>query len=125
MAVIEVDPRPTPAERPDARIQVEVDNELAEWATAMEDWGARHEEWEFRVREGHEFDRPNNVECEWLFAVGECTSRVLFRLDQLSSLTELGPELTLIFEERNGIAKAATLTPTGVSVEIFHILTYT
>ena len=125
MVVLEVQPRPTPGERHDTLVQVEVDDQLAEWATAMEDWAARSDGWEFRLREGHDFGRANNVEAELLFAAGENTSSLAFRLEQLAVLTHLEVVLELVFEERDGIAKAARLTQTGLDVELFHILTYT
>ena len=125
MVVLEVQPRPTPAERADTPVEVEVEDQLAEWAAAIEDWAARSDVWEYRLREGHDFGRANNIEAELVHAAGEQTSSIVFRLDQLHSLTELEVVLELTFEERDGIAKAARLTQTGLDVELFHILTYT
>jgi hypothetical protein len=125
MAVVQVQPRPTPEERADTAVEVELDDRLADWASAVEDWAARFGGWEFRLREGHDFGRADNVEAEVLYSAGGGTSSVTFRLDQVSALTQLGDELALVFEERDGIAKAARLTPTGLSVELFHIVTFT
>jgi hypothetical protein len=60
-----------------------------------------------------------------LFAIGEQTSSLTFRLDQIDRVDDEGEELILIFEERDGIAKLARLTANGLDVELFHILTYT
>jgi len=65
------------------------------------------------------------VEGELLFVAGEQTSSLRFRLEQLDALDELESELLLRFEEREGIAKIARLTPNGLDVELFHILTVT
>jgi hypothetical protein len=60
-----------------------------------------------------------------MFAMGEQTSSLTFRLDQLDRVDDDGQQLVLIFEERDGIAKAARLTANGLDVELFHILTLT
>ncbi|MFL5924324.1 MAG: hypothetical protein ACJ74S_10205 [Gaiellaceae bacterium] len=125
MPVLEVVPRPTPAERYDAAVQVEVDEALTVHAATIEDWVAPRQQWELTLREGTDFDRPNNVEAVLLFAIGEQTSSLTFRLDQIDRVDDEGEELALIFEERDGIAKLARLTGTGLDVELFHILTYT
>jgi hypothetical protein len=126
MATLEVQPRPTPAERPDAPVRVEVDEALTVFAAAIEDWTEPRPGWELMLREGHEFDRPNNVEAEILFAAGEQTSSLRFRLDQLDRADEIDvDEFLLVFEERDGIAKTARLTPNGLDVELLHILTFT
>jgi hypothetical protein len=122
---LEVVPRPTPAERYDAAIEVRVDEPLAVQAATIEDWVAPHQAWELTLREGTDFDRPNNVEAVLLFAIGEQTSSLAFRLDQLDSVHDLGDELVIFFEERDGIAKAARLKANGLDVELFHILTFT
>ena len=67
----------------------------------------------------------NNVEAEILFVSREQTSSLRFRLDQLDAADDTGQELLLRFEERDGIAKVATLTANGLDVELFHILTFT
>jgi hypothetical protein len=94
-------------------------------ASIIEDWVAPRQNWEFTLREGHEFDRPNNIEGRVLFVAGEQTSSLLFRLDQLDAADDTGAELLLRFEESDGIAKLARLTSTGLEVELFHILTFT
>jgi hypothetical protein len=125
MAILEVTPRPTPGERYDAAVQVEVAEDLTVFAATIDDWVAPRQEWELTLREGTDFDRPNNVEAVLLFVAGEQTSSLTFRLDQLDSATDTGEELMLVFEERDGIAKAARLTANGLAVELFHILTVT
>jgi len=123
--ILEVVPRPTPAERYNAAVAVMVEEALAVHAATIEDWVAPRQAWELTLREGTEFDRPNNVEGMLLFVIGEQTSSLTFRLDQLDRVEDEGQELILIFEERDGIAKAARLTANGLDVELFHILTFT
>jgi hypothetical protein len=125
MATLEVMPRPTPAERADTPVEVEVDEALTAFAATMEDWAAERQSWDFTLHEGHDFGRANNVEALILFVAGEQTSSLRFRLDQLDAAEDLGEELLLRFEERDGIAKVATLTANGLDVELFHILTFT
>ena len=123
--ILEVLPRPTPAERYDAAVEVEVDEALTVHAATIEDWVAPRQPWELTLREGTDFDRPNNVEAVLLFVIGEQTSSLTFRLDQLDTVQDHVEELVLIFEERDGIAKAARLTANGLDIELFHILTFT
>jgi hypothetical protein len=125
MPILEVLPRPTPAERYDAAVEVKVDESLVIHAATVEDWVAPRQAWELILREGTDFDRPNNVEAELLFAIGEETSSLVFRLDQIDRVDDEGEELALVFEERDGIAKLARLTANGLDVELFHILTFT
>jgi len=125
MATITVQPRPTPAERPDAPVEVEVDEALTVFASMIEDWVTPRQGWELQLREGHESGRANNVEARILFVAGEQTASLAFRLDQLDAVDDAGEELVLRFEERDGIAKLARLAATGVDVELFHILTFT
>jgi uncharacterized protein YheU (UPF0270 family) len=125
MASIEVTPRPTPEERYDASVEVEVDEDLTVHAATLEDWVTPRQSWELTLREGTDFGRTNNVEAVLMFVSGEQTSSVAFRLDQLDSAIDTGAELVLVFEEQDGIAKAARLTSNGLDVELFHILTYT
>jgi hypothetical protein len=125
MPTIQVQPRDTPAERADEKVEVEVDDVLGEHAAIIEDWVAPRQNWELLLREGHEFGRPNNVEGRVVFADGEQTSAISFRLDQLDEATDTGEELVLRFEERDGVAKLARLTQNGLDVELFHILTFT
>jgi hypothetical protein len=125
MPTLQVQPRETPAERADRAVEVEVGEELSVHAAMIEDWIAPRQSWEFALREGHAFGRPNNVEARLLFVAGEQTSSLLFRLDQLELADDTGAELVLRFEERDGIAKLARLTSNGLDVELFHILTTT
>jgi hypothetical protein len=125
MARLEVQPRDTPEERHDGPVQVDVDEDLSVHAQIIEDWTAPRQNWDFYLREGHDFGRPNNVEGHVAFVAGEQTSTLTFRLDQLDAAGDFGEELVLRFEERDGIAKTARLTSTGLEVELFHILTFT
>jgi hypothetical protein len=125
MATMQVLPRPTPGERPDRAVEIEVDEALTVLATTIEEWTAPRQAWEFTLHEGHEFGRANNVEGRLLFAEGEQTSSLTFRLEQLDTADDSGEELRLVFEERNGIAKTARLASNGLDVELFHILTFT
>ena len=125
MPILEVLPRPTPAERYDAAVDVVVEEALTVHAATIEDWVAPRQAWELTLREGTEFDRANNVEAELLFSNGEQTSSLRFRLDQIETVSDEGEQLVLVFEERVGIAKLARLTANGLDVELFHILTFT
>jgi len=125
MPTLEVAPRPTPGERADAVVAVEVDDQLAAHAELIEDWITPRQSWELLLREGTNFDRPNNVEARILFAAGEQTTSLLFRLDQLDGALDTGEQLLLRFEEHDGIAKVAYLNENGLDVELFHILTFT
>lgn len=125
MATLQVQPRPTPEERHDRQLEVEVDEALTVLAETIEEWVAHRQNWEFTLHEGHEFDRTNNVEGRLLFVAGEQTSSVQFRLDQLERADDVGGELVLILEENNGIAKLARATSNGLDVELHHILTFT
>ena len=125
MAHMTVQPRPTPAERSDDEIMVEVDEALTVFAVTIEDWVTPRQAWEVQFREGHAYGRPNNVEAHVLFVAGEQTSSLTFRLDQLERADDTGDQLVLLFEERDGIAKIAYLTSNGLDVELFHILTFT
>ena len=125
MISLRVQPRPTPEERDEAPVKVEVDEALSVHASMIEDWVEPRQSWEFALREGHDFGRANNVEGRLLFAAREATSSLSFRLDQLDAVDDTGAELLLRFEERDGIAKLARLTANGLDVELFHILTFT
>jgi len=125
MATMRVDPRPTPAERADDRIEVEVDEALTVLAATLEDWTVPRQEWELQLREGHDSGRTNNIEARLLYVNREQTSTLSFRLDQLDAADDVGYELLLRFEERDGIAKVARLDANGLHVELFHILTFT
>jgi hypothetical protein len=125
MTSMNVMPRPTPAERADTPITVDVDDDLAVFAATIEDWIAARPNWELMLQEGHENGRANNVEARILFVDGNQTSSLSFRLEQLEMTEDHGAEVYLRFEEKDGIAKVARLTSTGLNVELFHILTTT
>ena len=125
MATITVAPRNTPAERDDDRIDVEVDEDLTVLAATLEDWATARPDWEFELREGHEFGRANNVEVRMLYVDGTQTSSLSFRLVQLDDADDTGQQLVLRFEENDGIAKLARLTANGLDLELHHILTFT
>ena len=125
MAVLQVQPRPTPEERSDTWIEVEVDEAMSAHAAMIEDWVTPRQNWELQLREGHDFDRPNNVEARLVHVAGEQMSSLAFRLDQLDAADDVGDELVLRFEEQDGIAKLARLSANGLDVELFHVLTFT
>jgi hypothetical protein len=125
MTTLQVQPRPTPEERADTPVEVNVEERLSDFAAALEDWVAPRQNWELTLVEGHDFGRANNVEARLLYVDGEQTSALSFRLEQLEDVTDTGEELVLRFEERDGIAKLARLEPNGLHVELFHILTFT
>ena len=125
MASLQVRPRPTPGEHDGVVMDVDVDEDLAVLAATLEDWVTPRPGWELMLGQGTEFDRRNNVEAELELALGEQTSRLLFRLDQLEVADDTPEELVLRFEERDGIAKLARLNENGLDVEFFHILTFT
>jgi hypothetical protein len=125
MPTLQVQPRPTPAERDDQPVEVEVDEALSVLAETIEEWVAPRQTWEFTLHEGHEFGRANNVEGRLLFVAGEQTSSLVFRLDQLDRADDVADALVLIFEEQDGIAKLARATSNGLDVEFHHILTFT
>jgi hypothetical protein len=125
MAHLTVMPRPTPAERSDDEIVIEVDEALTVFAATIEDWVAPRQSWELELREGTDRGRGNNVEARLLYVAGEQTTSLSFRLDQLDAVDDTGETLVLRFEENDGIAKLAYLTSNGLDVELFHILTFT
>jgi hypothetical protein len=125
MATMSVQPRPTPAERADTAVPVEVDEALVVFAATIEDWVAPRQSWELQLREGTDNGRANNVEARLLYVQGEQTTSISFRLDQLDACDDTGSELVLRFEERDGIAKVVFLRANGLDVELFHILTFT
>ncbi|CAN5292422.1 hypothetical protein BH18ACT12_BH18ACT12_23470 [soil metagenome] len=125
MPTLRVQPRPTPEERADAPLDLEVEENLSLHAAVLEDWIAPRQNWELQLREGHDFGRANNVEARVLFVAGEQTSSLAFRLDQLDAADDTGDFVMLRFEEEDGIAKIARLTSTGLEIDLFHILTYT
>jgi hypothetical protein len=125
MPTIEVRPRPTPEERSEVSVDVEVDEDLAVFASVIEDWTTPRQDWDYALREGTDFGKPNNVEVRLVYAAGEHTSALSFRLDQVAQVDDTGEELVLVLEERNGIAKLARLGSNVLELELFHILTYT
>jgi hypothetical protein len=125
MATMTVQPRPTPAERADTPVEVEIDESLAVFASTLEEWVTHRQSWELVLHEGHESGRANNVEARLLYVAGDQTSSVSFRLDQLDTVDDVVGELVLRFEERDGICKLVHCTSTGLDVEMFHILTTT
>jgi hypothetical protein len=125
MATLQVQPRPTPEERHDQPLDVEVDETLIVHAETIEEWVTHRQNWELTLHEGHEFGRTNNVEAKLLFVAGEQTSSLSFRLEQLERADDVGGELVLIFEEREGVAKLARATANGLDIELHHILTFT
>ena len=125
MPSLTVQPRPTPEERADTPVEVSVDEAAVVHAAVLEDWVEPRQSWELELQEGHEFGRTNNVEAQLLFVSGEQTSSLRFRLDQLDRADDTGQELVLRFEERDGIAKLARCSATGLAIELHHILTTT
>lgn len=126
MSKLHVRPRPTPAERPDDDVIVEVDEELADFASAIEEWAGPRQNWEFTLHEGHDFGRHNNVEGHLLYVEGEQTSSARFRLDQIHSLDDFDYVLVVRFDVTDdGHAKAISCTANGLDVEMFHLLVYT
>ena len=122
MPTLTVQPRDTPAERADTLVDVEVNEALAVHADQLEEWVALMEHWELAFRQGHDFDRVNNVEARLLFAGPGHTCSLVFRLDQLDSLQQFDRELWLTLDEQDGIARAVHLAPTGLDVELFHVV---
>jgi hypothetical protein len=122
---LEVMPRPTPEERADTPVPVDVDEALAALADVIEQWAEPRVNWEFALHEGHDFGRANNVEGRLLFVSGEQTSSLTFRLDQLDGADDTMDALVLRFEERDGICKLTRCAANGIDVELHHILTFT
>jgi hypothetical protein len=125
MPTLTVQPRPTPEERHDTPVDIEVDEAMTVNVATLEDWVTPRQNWELELREGHDFGRANNIEARLLFVDGEQTSSLLFRLEQLDAIEDTGQELFLRFEERDGIAKVAYCRANGLDVELHHILTFT
>jgi hypothetical protein len=125
MPTIEVLPRPTPEERAETPVTIDVDERIAELVEVIEGWTTPRQNWEFTLQQGQDFGRANNVEARLLFVSGEQTSSLVFRLDQLDDVDDVMDALVLRFEEEDGIAKLARCSATGLDVELFHILTFT
>jgi len=121
MPTITVQPRETPGERADAPVEVELDEALAVHANELEEWVAIMEHWELAFRQGHDFGRTNNVEARLLFTGPGHTCSLTFRLDQLDRIQVFDRELWLTLDEREGVARAVHLAPTGLDVELFHL----
>jgi hypothetical protein len=122
VASLRVQPRETPGERAEALVEVELREELALLVDQLETWTAPLEYWEVIFRQGHDFDRGDNVEARLLFTGGDHTCSLSFRLDQVESIDELDRELWLILDAEDGIARAAHLAPLGLDVELHHIV---
>ena len=122
VANLRVEPRATPGERADTPVEIDIDEALAVHATTLDEWAAKTEHWELTLRQGHDFDRPDNVEARLLFSGPGHTCSLSFRLDQVDSIQELGDELWLILEERDGIGKGIHLAPNGFDLELHHIV---
>ena len=60
MATIEVQPRPTPEERADTPVEVEVDEELTVFSSTLEDWVTYRQIWEFSLQEVNYCGSYNN-----------------------------------------------------------------
>jgi hypothetical protein len=125
MATLQVQPKPTPEERADRTLDVEVDEALSVLAATIEEWTAPRQSWEFTLHEGHDFGRANNVEGRLLFVGAGHTCSVVFRLDQLDRADDVGGELVLVLEENDGIAKLVRAQEHGLDLELHHILTFT
>ena len=122
MASVRVEPRQTPGERAETPVEIEVDETLALHAATLEEWASGAGQWELSFRQGHDFGRPDNVEAKLLLAGPGHACSISFRLDQLDSIQELGDELWLILEERDGIGKGMHLAPEGFDLELYHIV---
>jgi uncharacterized protein YheU (UPF0270 family) len=125
MPTIEVLPRPTPPERREVAVEVEVEEDYVVLTNVIEDWTTPRQDWDFYLREGTDFGKTNNVEVVVTYASGEHLSSLAFRVEQLVRAEDTGEDLILIFEEQDGIAKLARLHLNGLGLELFHILTYT
>ena len=79
MPTLEVLPRPTPEERAEVAVEIEVDEDLVVFANAIEDWVTPRQEWDFLLRESTDFGKPNNVEVRLAYMRGEQLSSLAFR----------------------------------------------
>jgi hypothetical protein len=119
---LRVEPRDTPAERADEPVEIEISDDLAVLSDQLEEWVAPMAHWELSFRQGHDFDRPDNVEARLLFTGADHTCSLTFRLDQLESIQEFERELWLVLDEDEGIANAVHLSAHGLDVELHHIV---
>ena len=122
MPTLRILPRDTPGERADDLVEVQLDEALSVYADQLEEWATPLEYWTLTFHQGHDFDRPNNVEVRLLFAGGEHTASVTFRLDQIDAVAQFERDLWITLEARDGIAKGVHLAPLGVDVELHHIV---
>jgi len=119
---LRVEPRDTPGERAGDPVEVEIADDLAVFADQLEEWAATAEHWELTFRQGHDFGRADNVEARLLFAGGDHTCSLALRLDQIESTQEFERELWLTLDVTDGIGTGVHLTPTGLDVELHHIV---
>jgi hypothetical protein len=110
-----------PQEQADAQGGVALEEALATIALALEDWVAPVPGWELSFREGLLPGRPSNIEARLVFSGTEHTCSVQFRLDQVDGLQEVGLDLLVLLEERDGVAKAVRLSANGLDVEFAHV----
>jgi hypothetical protein len=122
MATLHVQPRGARGERTGTAVDVHVDDDLVDDASAIEDWVTPRAGWELVLREGYDTGRANNVEAVLLYVDGNQTSSLSFRLDQLETVRADLDELVLDFEEESGFSKWARCTANGLDVELFHVL---
>jgi len=122
MPTLKVFPRDTPGERAGELVEVELDEALSVYAEQLDEWATPLEHWTLTLQQGHDFDRPGNVEARLLFTGGDHTCSVTFRLDQIESIAQFERDLWLTLEERDGIAKGLHLAPLGLDVELHHIV---
>lgn len=122
MASLHVQPRPTPGERADTDVVIEVDEAMTVFVATIEDWTTPRQAWEFTLHQGHDFDRPNNVEGRLVYVQGEQTSSIRFRFDQLDTVDDFQDTLVLRFETTDGICKAVSCTSNGFDVDLHHII---
>jgi len=119
---LRVEPRDTPGERAEEPVEVEIADDLAVFADQLEEWAATAEHWELAFRQGHDFGRADNVEARLLFAGGDHTCSLTFRLDQVETLQAFERELWLTLEVTDGIGTGVHLAPAGLDVELHHIV---
>jgi hypothetical protein len=119
---LKVQPRNTPGERADTPVDVEISEPLALYADQLDEWVTTKDHWDLTFRQGHDFDRGDNVEARLLFTGGDHTCSLTFRLDQIESIQAFELDLWLTLEDRDGIAKAAHLAPLGLDVDLHHIV---
>ena len=122
MPSLRVEPRDTPGERAEDHVEIEIAEGVAVFTDQLEEWATGMEHWELSFRQGHDFGRADNVEARLLFAGGDHTCSLSFRLDQIESVQEFERELWLTLDVEEGIGKAIHLAPLGLDVELHHIV---